>query len=156
RDYSNAIEIDKKVAAAFNARIRAYARDGEYRNPIEDYDKLVELQPNGAFIMDQYYAGSFFDRGRERMRRNLFSLAVIDFKRAIEWGLKNLETYNELSGAAYLAKDWASLFTAACRDALALTPKDVTALNFCGLFHLDSTSPNYQEAIRYFSLAIDS
>jgi len=158
RDYSKAIEIDKRLPAAFNARMRAYAAIRDYRNAIEDYDKLVELRPNDDIPLDRNYGVAFYERGKERSqaRPPLYTLAIVDFKRAIRWGLNNLETYNQLAGVSYLAQDWASLFSAACTNGVVLAPRDSTALNFCGLFHLDSTSRSLPEAIKYFTQAIET
>jgi tetratricopeptide (TPR) repeat protein len=156
RDYSKAIEIDKRLPAAFNARMRAYAAIREYRNAIEDYDKLVELRPNDDTVLDRNYGVAFYERGKERAQAKQYALAIVDFKRAIRWGLNNLEIYNQLAGVSYLAQDWASLFSSACTNGVVLAPRDSAALNFCGLFHLDSTSRSLPEAIKYFTRAIET
>jgi len=93
-DYSKAIELDPKYAAAYNARGLAYVNKGDYDRAIEDYNKAVELEPK--------YANAYYNRGWAYYNKGNYYRAIADYTKAIELDSKYANAYYN-RGLAYRA-----------------------------------------------------
>lgn len=75
-EYSKAIELDPKLAAAFNNRGIIYDDLEQYQKAIDDYNKAIELDPNYAVAYNN--RGTIYDKLKQRQR------ALEDYDKAIE------------------------------------------------------------------------
>ncbi|MBC7853201.1 MAG: tetratricopeptide repeat protein, partial [Pirellulaceae bacterium] len=97
QDYSQALRIAPKDAAAYNSRGHAYYRLGGIREAMRDYDQAVRLNPRDAAILT--------NRGDAHAFQGNYALAAQDFREAIRLD-------NQL-GRAYQSAAW---LMATCPD----------------------------------------
>jgi tetratricopeptide (TPR) repeat protein len=90
--YSRAIELNPKLANAYNNRGVAYYHLGNHQQAIRDYDKAIELNPKGA--------NAYNNRGAAYNRLGNYQQAIRDFDKAIELNPKGALAYVN-RGAAY-------------------------------------------------------
>jgi len=121
-DYDKAIELDPKLAAAYNGRGNAWYVKREYDQAIADYDKAIELDPKlaaaytnrdlarkakqeygkaidsgKAIELDPKDAKAYLNRGNTWYHRQEYDQAIADYDKAIELDPK--------LAAAYLNRD---------------------------------------------------
>ena len=76
-DYSNAIDMNPKLAVAYQNRGSAYYIKGDYDKAISDYDKAIELNPKNAL--------TYSSRGNAYFMLNQLNSAISDYNKAIEF-----------------------------------------------------------------------
>ena len=113
-EYTSAIEMDPKLAAAYNYRGSAYGEKGDYDKAIADLNMAIELNPklteayrnrgiaygnkgdydsaiadfNTGIALDSVDALAYFNRGAAYDKKGEKAKAEADFARAKELGLK--------------------------------------------------------------------
>ncbi|MYG06771.1 tetratricopeptide repeat protein [Candidatus Poribacteria bacterium] len=93
--YSRAIELNPKLAEAYNNRGATYGAKGELDCAIADCNKAIELNPK---LADAYYK-----RGIAHLGKGEFDRALADYSKAIELDPGLAKAYNDL-GAVYAKK----------------------------------------------------
>ncbi len=89
-DYTNAIELDPKLADAYVNRGLAYARGkGWYDRAISDSTKAIELNPRDAL--------PYNNRGLAYKGKGQYDRAISDYNKTIELNPRDAWTYNNLS-----------------------------------------------------------
>ena len=92
-NYTKAIELNPKDAAAYYNRGRAYYNLGQYQKAIDDYTKAIELDPN---CMEAYYSrGCAYDSLEE------YRKAIEDYNKVIELDPQSSEGYFKRGYAYY-------------------------------------------------------
>jgi tetratricopeptide (TPR) repeat protein len=119
-DYNKAIELNPKLAGAYNDRglMKWYLKD--YRGAIMDYDKAIELISNSADVycnrglakhdikdykgamtdfnkaleIDPLFYKAYHNRGRLKDKLNDYQGAIVDYNKAIEINPKLAEAYS--------------------------------------------------------------
>jgi tetratricopeptide (TPR) repeat protein len=76
KNYNKAIELNPKLAQAFNNRGTAYADKGESDKAMADYNRAIELNPK--------YNMAFYNRGGTYADRGEFDKAIADYKKTVE------------------------------------------------------------------------
>jgi len=153
-DFCEAIEIDPKLAQAYNSRGRVYGSRGDYEKAINDFDLALQLDPrleeayysrgrvfaargdnanaiadySAALKINPYDAQAYFYRGSAYGTQENYNLAIADFNMAIQFDPKLGQAYH-LRGGAYKAK---GDYVKALKDytqTLKLEPKNGEAYN---------------------------
>jgi tetratricopeptide (TPR) repeat protein len=83
-DASAALAIDSRLAAAYNLRGRAQREGGHPQKALEDFNRAVEINPDG----DNYY-----QRGAAEQLLGQHKLAIADFSESIEYTPNMAEGY---------------------------------------------------------------
>jgi tetratricopeptide (TPR) repeat protein len=97
-DYTSAIELNPKLAAAYNNRGNAYTLWAYRRRDdraIADYNHAVELSPK--------YAEAYNNRGNAYAEKDEYDRAIADYTRAIKLNPKYAAAYNN-RGKVYMRK----------------------------------------------------
>ena len=95
-NYTKIIEIDLKLANAYNNRGLAYYGKGQHYKAIFDYSKAIEMNPN--------LAEAYYNRANVYYAKDRFGPAISDYNKAIEINPKYADAYNNRR-AAYYAKE---------------------------------------------------
>ena len=74
--YTEAIELDRNYAFAYNNRGNSYSYKGNDDRAITDYDRAIELDPN--------FAAAYINRGIAYHKKGNYDRAITDYDRAIE------------------------------------------------------------------------
>ena len=75
-DFTKAIEINPRHAAAYRARSEAYLAKGDYDGAIADYTKIIEMDPQETF--------NYLYRGRAFHRKGDYNRAIADYTKIVE------------------------------------------------------------------------
>lgn len=120
QEYTKAIEIDPRSAAAYNNRGNVYGDLEQYEKAIEDYNKAIELEPddalaynnrgiiyddleqyekaledyNKAIELDPGYADAYSNRGVTYKKLKQYEKAISDYDKAIELNPGYVEAYS--------------------------------------------------------------
>ncbi len=125
--YSKAIHRDDSYAQAYRYRAVAFKDMADYPAALEDFSKLIELQPEASY---------YNRRGLVYEEMGQFKKAAEDYTHAIELTPKWAIPYNNRGFAKMHLKDWpgakADLETAIKLDAAAPTPY----INLAGVYWL--------------------
>ncbi|MEJ2695396.1 MAG: tetratricopeptide repeat protein [Candidatus Sulfobium sp.] len=74
---TRSIELDPGKAAVYNSRGVAFAYNHQYGRAIDDYNKAIELDPEGAY---------YLNRGIVYVARGNYQQAITDYKKAASLG----------------------------------------------------------------------
>ncbi len=74
--YTQAVELDSNLTAAFYNRANARTRSGDFDGALADYDRALELQPNDADALN--------NRGMLHLYRANYTAALRDFNGALD------------------------------------------------------------------------
>ncbi len=115
-EYTKAIELDPKVAEAYNNRGRAYIHKGQYDQAIADCNKALEIDPGHTY--------AYFHRGYAYAMKGQYNLAIADFTKVIELDPKYANIANTYygRGVAYCAKGQFDLAISDLNNAKKLDP----------------------------------
>ena len=126
--YSKAVNRDASFALAYRYRAAAFKEMQDYPAALEDYSRLLELQPEASF---------YNSRGLVYEKMGDFKKAVLDYTKAIELNSKWAIPYNNRGFVKMHLKDWRSaksdLETAIRLDGSSPTPY----INLAGAYWLD-------------------
>lgn len=86
KEYSKAIEMDPRSAAAYNNRGIVYDDLEQYEKAIEDYNKAIEL--------NLHYAAAYNNRGVAYDNLKQYERAIEDYNKAIELDSNYASAYN--------------------------------------------------------------
>ena len=95
---TKAIEINPKLAKAYNNRGVAYATQGNLPQAISDFTKVIEINPQDA---EAYYS-----RGFIYGKQSNFTQAISDFSKAIEIDPNLAKAYNNRGRNYYNIKEY--------------------------------------------------
>jgi tetratricopeptide (TPR) repeat protein len=87
-EYSKAIELNPRAAAAYNNRRLAYADQEQYDQALADWTRAIEL--------NQRYATAYLNRGVIYYKTAQFDQALADFRKALEINPKDATTAKNL------------------------------------------------------------
>lgn len=125
--YSKAVNRDNSYAQAYRFRAAAFKDMEDYPAALEDFSKLIELQPEASY---------YNRRGLVYEEMGQFRQAAEDYSRAIELNPKWAIPYNNRGFAKMHLKDWngakEDLETAIKLDGTAPTPY----INLAGVYWL--------------------
>lgn len=125
--YSKAVNRDDSYAQAYRFRAAAFKDMEDYPAALEDFSKLIELQPEASY---------YNRRGLVYEEMGQFKKAAEDYSRAIELNPKWAIPYNNRGFAKMHLKDWngakEDLETAIKLDGTAPTPY----INLAGVYWL--------------------
>jgi len=119
-DYSQAIQINPKLAEAHNSRGIAYEKKGGYDKAIEDYSQAIQIN-------SKYY-DAYNNRGMAYYDKGEYEKAVADYTQVIRINTKNNWIYNN-RGMAYHAKGEYDKAIDDYNTAIQINPKYVWAYN---------------------------
>jgi tetratricopeptide (TPR) repeat protein len=142
QDYSQAIKLDARSAAALNDRGVAYDRKGEYDHAIQDYDQALALQPA---------AETHFNRGNAYLAKGQYDHAIDDFDQALKLRPDMpaaLDNRCWARAAAGILKQ----ALADCNQALRLMPNNAATFGSRGFVFLKMT--NFDAAVSDFDTAL--
>ncbi len=177
-DYTQAIELDPKLAPAYNNRGNAKARLQDYMGAMADYTQAIELDPKlalaynnrgaakdelkdyigaiadytQAIALNPNYAPAYYNRGNAKRQLQDDTGAIADYTQAIELDPKLAQGYNNRGLAKARLKD----YTGAIADytqAIALKPNYALAYyNLCCAYSLKGETA---EAIKHLRRALE-
>jgi len=142
-DYTQAIELDPKLAPAYNNRGLAKARLKDYTGAMADYTQAIELDPK--------LAQAYNNRGLAKRQLQDYTGAIADYTQAIELDPNYAPAYlNRGVAKRYLKDDTGAI--ADYTQAIALDPNYVLAYNNRGL--AKARLKDYTGAIADYTKAI--
>ncbi|MGA8572680.1 MAG: tetratricopeptide repeat protein [Desulfobaccales bacterium] len=97
-DYTKALEIDPKLAWAYNNLGAIYVQKDDFDHAMAAYNKALEIDPKQA----QFYN----NRGGAYRELNHYDEAIADFKRALELNPSYANAYYNRAVAYYAKKDF--------------------------------------------------
>lgn len=112
--YTQAIEIDRKLASAYNLRGNAYEAKGEDGKAVTDYTKTITLEPKTLKPL--------LDRGMLMERKSQFDLAIADFTRVIKLAKKEPAAYCQRARIYFRKGDFDRAITD-CTKAIKMAPE---------------------------------
>jgi tetratricopeptide (TPR) repeat protein len=113
-NYTLAVQIDRKLAPAFNLRGNAYEAKGEDGKAVTDYTMAITLEPKALKPL--------LDRGMLMERKGQFDLAIADFSRVIKLAKKEPAAYCQ-RGRIYFRKGDFDRTIADCTKAIKIAPE---------------------------------
>lgn len=140
--FTNAIELDPKLARAYVARGVAYANLGNNQQAIKDFDRAIELDPKDE--------KAYNNRGVAYANLGDYQQAIRDLDRAIELDPKLAAAYHSRGTVYFMLGNTQQ----AIRDydrAIEIDPKNAEAYYNRGLVYV--MLGNYQQAIKDFKIA---
>ena len=143
-DYTKAIKLDPKYAAAYTNRGKAYGSLEKYPEAIADFTKAIELDPKDV--------ASYCTRGLMYAILKKLPEAISNYTKAIELDPKDVVTYY-LRGVMYSNLKNYPEAIADYTKAIELDPKYVDAFNFRG--YSNGELKKYPEAIADYTKVIE-
>ena len=143
-EYTQAIALDPKNAAAYNNRGIAYRNLGKYAEAIADYDQAIALDPQDAV--------AYSNRGIAYRNLGKYAEAIADYTQAIALDPKNAGAYNN-RGIAYRNLGKYAEAIADYDQAIALDPKNAAAYDNRGVARI--YLEQYSAAVEDFTKAIE-
>ena len=104
-EYTKAIEVDPKIAAAYNNRGDAYVNIGRYGRAISDFTKAIEIEPGNAI--------AYTNRGNAYSEKGDYDRAISDFTKAIEIDPEHALAYTNRGFVYMMSMDEKTM---ACKD----------------------------------------
>jgi len=174
--FSKAIELNPRLAMAYNNRGNAYSNLGNDQQAIRDYNKAIELNPqlamaynnrgNAYFKLDNYQqaikdfnkaieldpqlAMAYNNRGNAYVKLGNFHQAIEDFNKAIELDPQYAEPYYN-RGRTYNKLGNYQQAIKDCNKAIELNPQFAPAYLNRGLAYYNLG--NYQQTIENIKIA---
>ena len=176
-EYTQAIDLDSNIAAAYYNRGVAYTKLGKYAEAIADYDQAITLDPQDAvaysnrgiayrnlgkyaeaiadytqaIALDPQDAVAYYNRGIAYRNLGKYAEAIADYTQAIALDPKDAVAYNN-RGNAYAKLGKYAEAIADCTQAIDLDPELTAAYNNCGSAY--DALGKYPEAIADYTQAI--
>lgn len=122
-NYTKAIKLDPKFAAAYNNRGAAYADIDKYDDAMKDYNKAIELDPK--------YVAAYNNRGNAYANKGNNDDAIKDYNKAIELDPKDADYYNN-RGDTYAKMGRLEEALKDCNQALEIDPNCAEAYDSRG------------------------
>jgi protein O-mannosyl-transferase len=142
--FEHALRVTDNNYTAYYNRGTAYADLGNYRQAIEDYDKVVEINPK--------YKEAYNNRGNASAILGNYRQAIGDYDKAIEINPKDEKAYNN-RGNAYLLLGNDRQAIGDYNMAIEINPKYTEVYFNRG--HAYSNLGNYRQAIEDFDKGIE-
>lgn len=142
--YTQAIELDGDLTAAFYNRGNARTRSGDLDNALLDYDRALELQPNDADALN--------NRGMLHLYRANYAAALKDFNGALAADPTD-STVMVNRGLAHLHGGDAAAGLVDFREAIRVDATDAAAQY--GAAQASATLGNRDEALRHVGRALE-
>ncbi|KJU87026.1 TPR repeat-containing serine/threonine protein kinase [Candidatus Magnetobacterium bavaricum] len=125
-DCTKAIDIDPQYDSAYANRGIAYANKGDYDNAIADYTKALEINPKHTYAytrLENAYknkqerfrskessvtntADAYYNSGVSYYNKKQYSIAIIDYTKAIELNPRYIAAYLNRGTTYYKIKDY--------------------------------------------------
>ena len=142
--YTQAIEMDGDLTAAFYNRANAHTRSGDFERALADYDRALELQPRDADALN--------NRGMLHRYRSNVPAALSDFNGALEADPTDT-TVMVNRGLAHLHGGDAAAALVDFREAAAKDESDAAAQY--GASQAAASLGNRDEALRHITRALE-
>ncbi len=142
--YTQAIEMDRDLTAAFYNRANARTRSGDLDNALLDYDRALELQPDDADALN--------NRGMLHLYRANYAAALRDFNGALAADPTD-STVMVNRGLAHLHGGDPAAGLVDFREAIRLDATDAAAQY--GAAQASATLGNRDEALRHVGRALE-
>ena len=143
-EYTQAIQQDPKLAAAYNNRGVAHADLGEYDKAIEDYTQAIAQAPK--------LTAAYKNRGNAYRKLKQYDKAVDDYTQAISLDSKDAMAYYDRGNAYSCLGKYAKTIEDYTRF-LGLNPQNAMVYNNRGLAYADLGE--YEKAIEDYTCAVD-
>ena len=91
--YTQALELEPRLTAAYNNRGNSHYHNGDYEIAIQDYDKALAIDPG--------HADAYSNRGNAYKASGDLALAIQEYNRSLELDPNSAETYYN-RGNAYM------------------------------------------------------
>jgi tetratricopeptide (TPR) repeat protein len=143
-DYTKVIELDPKLAQAYNNRGLTYVNKGNLDQALSDYAQAIELDPKNAT--------TYNNRGIAYYTKGNLDQAIADFNKAIDLDSKGAQAYYN-RGIAYYTKGNLDQALRDYNKAIDLDPKLAQAYYNRGLAYADQGY--LDQALRDYNKAID-
>lgn len=141
--YTQAIELDRGLTAAYYNRANARTRAGEFEGALQDYDRALELQPHDADALN--------NRGMLHLYRANYAEALRDFNGALAADPSDT-TVMVNRGLAHLHGGDPASALVDFREAATMDPADAAA--HYGAAQASASLENREEALRHIGLAL--
>jgi tetratricopeptide (TPR) repeat protein len=141
--YTQAVELDQNLIAAFYNRANARTRAGEFDAALQDYDRALRLQPNDADALN--------NRGMLHLYRANYAEALRDFNGALAADPSDTTVMVNRGLAQLHGGDPASALVD-FREAATMDPADAAA--HYGAAQASASLGNRDEALRHIGLAL--
>ena len=141
--YSKSIELNPRLAAAYNNSGSAYEAIGDIDRAISDYDKAIDLNPE--------YSEAYYNRGVAYIEKGDIDRALVDYNKAIDLNPNYAEAYYN-RGNVYFIGDVDRAF-ADYNKAIDLNPDYAEAYNNRGVIY--EKKGDVDRAIKDYDKAID-
>ena len=145
-DYTSALELKPNYQYALSARGILYDVLQKPEEALKDFTGYLNIVPTNNPGMYNRRGNAYLDLGRNEE-------AIEDYTKAIELNMRSLYIPYRNRGLAYNREEQYDLAIQNYLKSLELNPTYITLYNDIGLANFYNT--NYQEAIRYFDLAIE-
>jgi protein O-mannosyl-transferase len=142
--FEHTLKVTDRNVVAYNNRGNAYWSLGNYRQALEDYAKVIELNPK--------LPEAYNNRGAAYQNLGNYRQAIEDYTKAIEVKPKYAEAYNNRGGAYAILGNYRQAIED-CTKAIELNPKYAGAYNRRGNAY--GSLGNYRQAIEDYSKAIE-
>lgn len=142
--YTQAIEMDGDLTAAFYNRANAHTRSGDFERALADYNRALELQPRDADALN--------NRGMLHLYRSNYPAALADFNGALEADPTDT-TVMVNRGLAHLHGGDAASALVDFREAAAKDESDAAAQY--GAAQAAASLGNRDEALRHITRALE-
>jgi tetratricopeptide (TPR) repeat protein len=143
-EYNRTIELDPKLAVAYNGRGNVYRSQGDYERALAEFGKAIELDPKLAVA----YNG----RGNVYYVQKDYKQALVDYNRAIELNPKLAAAYNGRGSVYDIQKDYSQALVDYNR-AIELNPK--LAIAYYNRGSVYDIQNEYSQALVDYNRAIE-
>lgn len=147
RSYTRAIETDPTYALAYQNRGYAHSTLGNFRQALDDYNKVLSLKDKRVPARDTYR-----EIGVVYFRMGKFEEAVAAWRKGLGKAKDDPDILNNLS-IAYLNLNQIEKATEAAASAYALDPSMSEVINTLG--EIAMVKKEYQKAVDFFLRSID-
>jgi tetratricopeptide (TPR) repeat protein len=142
-DYSQAIRLNPKSAAAYNNRGVAYDKKGDGERAIADYDQAIRLEPLHE---------AYFNRGNVHLGMSRYDRAIDDYDQALELKPDFAPALDNRCWARAVVGTLKPAL-ADCNEALRLMPESADTLDsrafvFLKMTHFDAAVSDFDAALR--------
>jgi Flp pilus assembly protein TadD len=142
-EFSQAIDLNPKIARAYSGRGSAYSKRGEYDSAIADFTQSIGLDPN--------YAPAYIGRGDAYDSKKGYSNAIADYSKAIGLNPRLKEAYYDRGFVYNEIGNYTSAITDYSR-AIALDPNYADAFYDRGRAY--DAEGNYDNAVSDYNAAL--
>ena len=142
--YTSVLDINPRLADAYNNRGAAWYKKGNHDRAIADYNKALEINPRDA--------AAYNNRGNACAEKGNHDRAIVDYNKALEINPRFADAYNN-RGLTWAEKGNYDRAIADYNMALEINPRDADA--YCGRGVAWAKKGDYDRAIADFNRVLE-